>query len=116
MSSGADDKFSADKTFALKYNVEVGQFTAENLEESKGVADALVLTSMVYPEDGSLSTMLMTIDGREGKMGKALPDTEVFKVWSHMANSLAKSESLPPDLRIICKNTFEVIREFILTK
>lgn len=113
MNNGADDKVPADKLYALKYHIETGEFKAGDQTELEGLTDALVMMSVLYFEDGSSSSMLMSVDGRgDGK--KALPAKDVFMAWSIMASSLSKNEDLTPEIRILCSNAFEATRALIL--
>ena len=61
------------------------------MEQDVGACDALLLVSILYPEDGSLSLQMVGCDGRTGK---TLDDLELFKVWTMLAKHLSESETL----------------------
>jgi len=77
-----------------------------------GGCDAVLFCSMIYPEDGSFSVYFIGVDGRKNgkQMEDSLEDNEWFKVWSMLANRLAKSETLEPRKKALCDSAFEDIR------
>lgn len=80
--------------------------------EQWNAADAAVLATMVYPDDGSLETLLIPVDGRpEASPLQTLSDDEVFKVWSMLALRLARSQTLGPGRRNLCAQVHEAIAE-----
>jgi hypothetical protein len=87
----------------------------EMLEDPKrqdeGAADAFVFVSILYPPDGSLSTMIFARDGRNGKV---LDDLEVFKVWTMIAKQLSESKSLSFNKQVFCQHVFKSIQQAIV--
>ena len=63
--------------------------TREQVPEGHGACDALVIASLIYPSDGSFSSMFVARDGRT-KDGE-LSAHEQFKAWSLWAGKLATS-------------------------
>jgi hypothetical protein len=86
--------------------------TKEDIPETWGACDALLLASIIYPKDGSLSIYFV---GEDGRTGKALDDSEWFKVWSLLTARLADSKTLPRYKKELCSMFFETIKEFLLT-
>lgn len=80
-------------------------------KDGTGACDAMLLASIIYPEDGSLSIFFMGIDGRSGK---ELADNEWFKVWAMLTSRLARSHTLAPGKRDFCATVFETYRELLL--
>lgn len=80
-------------------------------EEGLGSCDAAVLLSILFPEDGSYSVMLQSLDGRTGR---ELSDHEVFKAWWMLAERLGRSTTLEPRRAVWARATFEMIGEQIL--
>lgn len=95
--------------YRLKYrfSFEPGEFHLESRGRDDGLTDALLLASIIYPSDGSLSVMLMSKDGRTGK---ELADLELFKVWSVLCVRLAESETLPEGHRQFAEMTMDAIK------
>lgn len=54
-------------------------------------ADAIVILSMLYPEDGSFALLVDSLDGRTGE---EITDNELWKVWTMLANRLMRSKTL----------------------
>jgi hypothetical protein len=81
-------------TYRVKYRVdelEAGNFTKAECLEAGGGCDALVLISMLFPEDGSYSQQVVSFDGRAG--GDPISDSDLWKVWAMIAAQLAQNES-----------------------
>jgi len=101
--------------YKLKYDLDtkVGEFTKEELEkDDAGGTDALILVSLLYPEDGSFSTYFTTYDGRNE--GKNLEDIEIFKFWSMLSKRLSESNTLSVKKKEIASMAFEMVRVVIL--
>lgn len=113
MNGGPTDRLPIDKTYLLKYHVDEGKFQAGDKASNEGLTDALVLISILYPEDGSSSTMITSIDGRHTPV-KGLSDADIFQAWSMMAHQLMQSKKLPEHFRLVCETAFETVREFVL--
>lgn len=98
-----------------KYTIdmEAGRFTREDLEgdDKAGGCDAFVFVSMLYPEDGSYSQVVLSFDGRAD--GAELDDTDLFKVWSMLGAQLAGSESLSSNRRALCQSVLDAMRRAI---
>lgn len=88
----------------------------EEVPEGFGATDALLVTSIIYPPDGSLSIFFIGKDGRRSeKIGEAtLDDREWFKVWAMLATRLANSTTLQVGKRDICRSVHEIIRDSIV--
>lgn len=77
------------------------------LESGHMMGDAIFMASLIYPEDGSLSTFFHSVDGRNN--GEQLTDKEWFKVWSLLAKRLSASQTLDEGRKQLCGEVFEVI-------
>lgn len=67
----------ADGKYALKYDFkhECGQFDAQ-----EGTADAMVLLSVVYHDDGGMDVLQMSVDGRTGESMSKSDVMEVLRL------------------------------------
>ena len=100
------------RDYNIKYAVEEGQFTKEELKNGDfGGCDAIIIHSLIYPEDGSRSEIIFTADGK----GSALPSLEVFKSWVMLASHLANAEDLSAEKKELCSMIFETVRGAILS-
>lgn len=113
--------------YKIKYNFDykIGSFKkseiikntrkiSEGVRESKdnvGYTDALIVISILFPEDGSRNELTRTIDGNTGK---PLSDLELFKTWNIMAKKLSESKELESFYKDIAREAFEIIRDTIL--
>lgn len=83
----------------------------DQIPDGFGACDAMLLASIIYPEDGSLSVLFVSKDGRSGD---DLEDKEWFKVWALLSARLAKSETLGEGKRSLCKSVHLAIAEAIM--
>jgi hypothetical protein len=87
----------------------------EEVPEGFGACDAVLFCSMIYPPDGGFSVYFIGVDGRkEGPIQENLEDIEWFKVWTLLASRLAASQTLSPDKKNFCQETFESMRVKLL--
>ncbi len=82
-------------------------FTKDEADE-KGLTDALIICSVLYPEDGSLSHLWLSDTGN-GKMSSV----EIFKAFSSLACMLSKDETLHDWQRYICEEAFNKVCQII---
>ena len=94
--------------YKLLYQVETKPegVKKEDVPKGYGACDALLLASLIYPEDGSLSLYFV---GRDGRTGEELQDHEWFKVWGLLAHRLAKSKTLDEGRKSLCAQVHQVI-------
>lgn len=89
-----------------------------DVPEGYGATDALLLVSLLYPEDGSFSAFFIGVDGRpEGELedkSAILDDNEWFKVWTLLTKRLAESKTLPEGKKEYCRLVFEDFRKIIM--
>ncbi len=102
-----------EKPYRMRYNLraETGKWTQAECEEFGGGTDALIVHSLLYPEDGSFSMVTTSVDGRTDT---DLKDIEMFKVWLMMASRLAESETLDKSKRDFAETVFATYRAAIL--
>ena len=101
--------------YKLKYDLktEPGEWTKEHIKETgSGGTDAFVMFSIIYPADGSLSVQNLSVDGRNN--GDPLPDNEIFKLWTMLAQQLGESETLTPGKKAFAADVFETFRLALL--
>ncbi len=103
-----------EQKFLLRYDVEAhpnGVAKSEVLKRGGGWTDAILIASVVYPPDGSLSIAFLTKDGRTDKNMEPL---EMFKVWALLAASLAEMEGLGQAKRSLCLSVHEAVKSAVL--
>jgi hypothetical protein len=83
------------------------------VEPDGGACDAILISSLMYPKDGSFSCMFLGIDGRTDK---PLQHIEWFKVWVLLANLLSESDTLDTGRKDICGEVFANIKEQLLAQ
>ncbi len=86
------------------------------LPDGHGACDAMLMGSIIYPEDGSLSTCWFSADGRskneEGNPAELDAD-EWFKLWTILASAVA--ERLENGARKdLCELVVETVREAVM--
>lgn len=110
----------SDHRYKLLYKLEVPPkpLTKDEVPEGWSATDALLLVSMLYPDDGSFSSLILPVDGRPGvpldSEQSVLSDDEMFKVWSLMAKRLSESKTLGAGKKDFARMVFETIRAAIM--
>ena len=104
--------------YRLSYLLETlpdGGITADEAKKRAktgyGACDAMLVASILYPADGSLSIMFA---GRDGRTDKELDEHEWFKVWMLLTERLARSETLDPGKRDLCGVIFGVVADAVM--
>lgn len=96
-------------SYKLKYKIdyEPGDFTFEEIKKDKlnGGTDAIIVHSLIFPEDGSLSHNFYSVDGRNP--GQPLGSIDTFKAWSMMAFALKDRDDLHEWQRAILNDVYE---------
>jgi hypothetical protein len=82
----------------------------ERAEQGWGACDAVLMASILFPEDGSYSVLFAS---RDGRTDEELSENEMFKVWMMLANRLAQSDDLDSVKRAIAQTTWEIIVQSI---
>lgn len=104
----------SDHKYKLKYDLPhvPGEFSPDEIKkEGMSGTDALIVFSLLYPEDGSFSALTMSVDGRND--GKELDDNELFKVWALQAKNLSESKTLSNPKKRFAEIVFEMFRDMI---
>lgn len=102
------------RTYPLTYEVtpRPERVTADWVREhGLSACDAVVILSMLYPDDGSFSLLPISLDGRTGE---PVTDNELWKVWTLIAHNLAQSADLSEGKRALCATVFDMVREVVL--
>jgi hypothetical protein len=78
----------------------------------RSACDAIVFLSMIYPEDGSFSLLVESLDGR--KPGhERVSEQDLFKCWFMVGIRLSKS--LPQGWRRdLCEKVAQRVREHVM--
>jgi hypothetical protein len=88
---------------------------ASDVPEGYGATDAILITSILYPKDGSLSVAFIGADGRaDGELHdkkSVLDDAELFKVWTFLTKRLSESKTLPGGRRDFCQYVWDTFHE-----
>lgn len=97
------------KKYPIRYNIEPGSWTKEQLISSGwGGCDKILFVSVIMEPDGETSYLLA------GKsIDKNMSADEMFQCWLFLANKLSKS-LLAEARREICTEAFEAMRTIIL--
>lgn len=73
-----------------------------------GACDAALLGSVVRTEDGGVSVLFVSLDG---KTGEDLTDQELFKLWGMLGEKLSKSTMLGDGSRKLCAAAWGAIKD-----
>src|SRR3989304_1572937 len=89
-----ENPFSDEHLYRLIYSVKVQdpRLTKDEVPPGYGATDALLGVSVLYPEDGSLSVLFFSLDGRTGGV---LEDKEWFKIWALLTKRLPRRRRPP---------------------
>jgi len=79
----------------------------EDIPKDWGACDAIMIASILYPEDGSLSIMII---GEDGRTNQKLSDEELFKVWAVLSAKLSESKTLGESQKDLCHITHSIIK------
>jgi hypothetical protein len=99
----------AEHRYPLSYTLkrEDPPLTKDQIDTNEiGASDAVVILSMIYPEDGSFS---LAIDSLDGRTGDEVTDNELWKVWTMMASRLAESKTLSESKRSLAQELFACV-------
>src|SRR3972149_1616505 len=104
-----ENPFSDEHLYRLIYSVKVQdpRLTKDEVPPGYGATDALLGVSVLYPEDGSLSVLFFSLDGRAGG---GLEDKEWFKIWALLTKRLPGSGPPRGGKKKICPTGFAAIR------
>lgn len=80
-------------------------------KEGYGACDAMLVASIIYPADGSLSILF---DGKDGRTGEELHDNEWFKVWMLLTKRLAQSKTMHDGKSALCAIVFEMVSQAVM--
>lgn len=103
------------KRYKVTYDVKVdekGLTKDELLSLDRGGCDSLIVISQLYPEDGSYSQAVASVNG---ETGEPVDENEVWKAWTAMAHSLMESSELSEGRKAICKLVHEMVKKAVLS-
>lgn len=84
----------------------------EELALNVGACDAVVLISIQNDDRGASSQAVVSLDGRTGK---PLPASELWKAWALLAAKLKDNPELPMNKRGLCRNVHELVADAVRT-
>jgi|SRR5579863_8792975 len=103
--------------YTLKYTVEPGEWTKDELVAAgAGGCNALLMVNInrgPQPHEGAKSFNLVSIDGYSKE---DLPDTEIFQVFSVLADCLAQSKQLEPWQSLMASEVIDGVRKRMKAK
>ena len=102
--------------YHLRYKIEAvpeGFDKEEALRDGCGAATAIILHSILFPEDGSYGHITASLDGRTGQ---PLSSMELFKAWTMMAHEVAAHTDLEPGRRALAANVQNAMSTHVLTQ
>lgn len=82
-------------------------------DDDLGACDALVVMSILYPDDGSYSMLPLS---RDGRTGGRLASREIFKAWMMLAKHVAEMTDLDDARRSLAGGAFDVCAEHFFGK
>jgi hypothetical protein len=105
----------ADHKYRLTYDVEAHPegLSPDELEEGEGACDAAVILSMLYPEDGSYTWNITSVDGRTEK---ELDGDELWKAWLMLTKHLSIRDDMRPGKKETCHNVFVQVSSMLKQK
>ena len=104
----------SDHLYKLIYDMKVETFSdgvhQDHIPKGSGASDALIIASLIFPEDGSFSCAVTGVDGRTGG---DIEDVDLFRAWSMMAKTLSESKTLGEGHRKFAGMVFDSICKII---
>lgn len=79
---------------------------ASEVPKGQGACSAVLIGSLLYPDDGSYSAAFVSVDGRTGA---PLDDAEIWKAWVMLAKPLGESTTLASHKRELSRLVFEAV-------
>lgn len=103
--------------YTLKYTVEPGEWTKEELVAAgAGGCNALLMVSInrgLQPHEGAKNFNLVSLDGYSKE---DLQDTEIFQVFSVLADCLSQSKQLEPWQSLMASEVIEGVQKRLKAK
>jgi len=99
--------------YKLLYDITVEEkgVLKKDIPEGMGACDALLISSVIYPADGSFSINFISVDGQTNT---DMTFDELFKIWAIMANMLSEHKNATPGKAALCNQVFDVIRAALI--
>lgn len=99
---------TSEKIYRKGYRIEQGVFTKKELiEKNLNGCDQLIIHSIILPEDGSYSHLLVSCD----ENGEELTGTELFKAWVLMAKTIADNPTTSQAKRELAQTVFQIVAD-----
>jgi hypothetical protein len=100
--------------YHLKYYIEVGEYTRAQAD-GHGLTDAVVIASILRGPQahvGEKSIAIVSADGHN--RGQEIPSTELFQVWTILADMLTQEEDLPKWQKAMAESVISAVRKMIV--
>lgn len=100
--------------FHLTYEAQVHPegITKEELEDEEGACDAVVIMPLTFPEGGSYSWDLVTLNGRNET--NELDGDELWKAWLMLTKHLSLRTDLRPGKAVVCGKVFQQVASLLI--
>lgn len=91
----------AEQKYYVTYNIHLHPegLLKSQIPEGRGACDAILIGSILLPEDGSYSQVTM---GEFGKNGRQFTTKDVFKFWAVLASQLSEDPDLDEGRKALC--------------
>lgn len=98
--------------YKVRYKIEVGQFTKQDIGEDHGGCDELLVCSYVEGKDGSGSYCWLSTNG--GEPFELMSDYRKIRAVGALLKDLSESSALSLFYRLAAEEGFQQIRKAIL--
>jgi len=102
------------KTYPVKYSIEPGSFTQEQIranDNSGGCESVGLISVMGKFGEGPLSTLVITYDGHSKQEWTG---DQLFQIWTLIAKKIADDPTTSPGKAHLASEVFETVRSAIL--
>ena len=79
--------------------------------EGEGACDDVIIHSIIRPDEGGLSHMVLSCNGRKGE---PLAAADQWQIWALWAANLMEQEDLDDGRRMLCQMVHEMVRDAVL--
>ena len=107
------------RPYPLRYAIKVGAFSIDDIDKEHGLADALVLHSIIRTRGGGIDVMTMS---RDGAHAANLRLNEMVLVWDLFAHAIVglagktDGDPLDPEFELLLRETHEHTKAIVLAR
>jgi hypothetical protein len=100
-------------TYHLTYQINdhPDGITQAEVPSDHGACNAILVVSVMYPEAGGVSMLMVDGDGRD--LGQDLPAETLFSIWTMLAEKLSDRDDLANVPRAVCKAVMGEVRDYV---